>query len=198
MLLTSSFAALLCIGIMNGVGHASNMKFLGEDVSPLLSFLTLPFFELTIRRKHEIFLVMRIIVFAAIVMAAGYMTIIISLLLQIVSVGTLYGWITLNGGEDFVFEGETGRFFYKGVIFICIAIIFLAFQNRRRCKVIAGILLLTLFFVGSRDLFLALALCCSSLRIDRTDVCREENQHFLHCHPGSGNCSSAAVFLRRR
>jgi hypothetical protein len=158
MLLTSSFAALLCIGIMNGVGHASNMKFLGEDVSPLLSFLTLPFFELTIRRKHEIFLVMRIIVFAAIVMAAGYMTIIISLLLQIVSVGTLYGWITLNGGEDFVFEGETGRFFYKGVIFICIAIIFLAFQNRRRCKVIAGILLLTLFFVGSRGLFLALAL----------------------------------------
>jgi len=134
------------------------MKFLGEDVSPLLSFLTLLFFEFTIRSKLEINLVIRIIVFAAIVMAVGYAAIIILLMLRIVPFLALYGWINVVGSNEFVFEGVNGRVFYKGALFIAIAIIFLVFKNNRWSKVVASFLFLSLFVVGTRGFFLALAL----------------------------------------
>jgi len=157
-LFTASFLTLLCFGVINGLCYAANMKFLGEDVSPLLSFLTLLFFEFTIRSKLEINLVIRIIVFAAIVMAVGYAVIIILLLLRIVPFVALYGWINEVGSNEFVFEGVSGRVFYKGALFIPIAIIFLVFRKGRWSRAIASLLFLSLFVVGSRGLFLALAL----------------------------------------
>jgi hypothetical protein len=158
-LLVSSFAALLSLGIVNGLEHAADLQLLGLDVSPLLSFLTLPFFELTIRTKRQVMLIVHIIVFAAIVIAAVSTAIMASIWFRIVSFGALYGWLRSTGGEDFVFEGVTGRVFYKGVIFIGIALFFLLFQNGRWSKAVAALLLLALFFIGSRGLFVSLAAC---------------------------------------
>ena len=102
ILLTASFAALLCLGGMNGVAHGANMEFLGEDVSPLLSFLALPFFELTMRTRQDILLVIRIVVIAAIVMACCYAVIVVSLWLSlwlgVASLGTLYEWLAMSAG----------------------------------------------------------------------------------------------------
>jgi hypothetical protein len=165
-LLIGSFAALLCLGGMNGVAQGANMQFLGEDVSPLLSFLALPFFELTMRTRQDILLVIRVVVIAAIGMACCYAVIVVSLWLSlwlgVASLGTLYGWLAVSAATDFGISGdgtgEAGRFAYSGALFLGIAIIFLAFKKTRWSK--AGVLFLffSLILVASRGLFLTLAL----------------------------------------
>lgn len=169
VLFTISFAALLCFSMINGLGHSADMQLLGEDVSPLLSFLTLPFFELTIRSKLEIILVIRIIVFAAIVMACCYAAIVVSLWLsfwlQVDSLGVLYKLVKgAAGGDIFISGGLTaqtglpGHFIYSGALFIGIAIIYLVFKNGRWSRAVAFFLFLSMFLVASRGLFLSLAL----------------------------------------
>jgi hypothetical protein len=159
ILLLVSFGSLLCIGIVNGVVHGADMQYLSTDISPLISFLVLPFFELTIRNERDIRTAVSIIVVAALVMAACYAAIIFSVFSQRVSFETLYDWVGRVGGDDFIFEGETGQVFYKGTLFICIAFIFLVFRKGRWARTAAFILFMSLFVVGLRGFFLSLALC---------------------------------------
>jgi hypothetical protein len=166
LLLTTSFAVLLFVAGTNGAAHAANLEFLGADMSPLLSFLVLPFFELTMRTRNDISLVIRVVLVAARVMACCYVVIVaslwLSLWLGITSLGTLYGWLAESGANDFGVSGdgtgEIGRFAYSGAIFIGIAIIFVLFKKGRSAKVGAFFLFLTLCLVASRGLFLTLAL----------------------------------------
>lgn len=157
LLLTASFAALLCVGIVNGWCQGADMQLLGSDISPLLSFLTLPFFELTIRTRREVNAVIRTIVVAAMVMVAGYIAFATALSLGLVPLRVLKEWIVVTGGEDFVFE-TNGGVFYKGAIFIGIAFFFCAFTKRWWGKALAGIFFLGLFMIASRGLFSAFAL----------------------------------------
>ena len=82
-ILTCAFAALLFLAGMTGVAHSANLKFLGEDVSPLLSFFAFPFFELTVRTREDIHFVIRTILVAAVVMACCYAVIVVSLWLSL-------------------------------------------------------------------------------------------------------------------
>ncbi|MGC2639992.1 MAG: hypothetical protein WA294_22635 [Acidobacteriaceae bacterium] len=159
VLLLVSFAVLLCFGICNGLGHAADLQNLGQDVSPLAAFLLIPFFELTIRTEGDIRTAMRIIVAAASIMAAGYAVIVFSLVMHLVSFVSFYAWIGRVGGDDFIFEGDATFLFYKGSIFIAIAFIFLIFRKGRWAKTGAFVLFLSLFAIGTRGFFLALALC---------------------------------------
>jgi hypothetical protein len=127
VLLTSSFTALLLLGIVLGLLSDASLHSLGGDVSPLLAFFCLPFFEFTIRRKSQILKIFRIFVFAASIMGVGYAVLIGLLSSGLVSFTALYNSVSVLG-DDFVFEGESGRLidgaiFYKGAIFIGIALI---------------------------------------------------------------------------
>jgi len=159
LLLLASFGALLSFGIANGLTHSADMQYLGSDVSPLISFLVLPFYELTIRTERDVWTAIQIIVVAALIMTACYATIAICFLSQIVSFLTLYQWLVRVGGDDFIFEGEASRLFYKGTLFIVIAFLFLLFRKGRWARVAAFILFMSLFAVGLRGFFLALAIC---------------------------------------
>jgi hypothetical protein len=159
LMLLASFGALLCFGIANGLTHSADMQYLGQDVSPLISFLVLPFYELTIRTERDVRAAIRIIVIAALIMTACYATIGFCLLSQRVSFQTLYEWLVRVGGDDFIFEGEASRLFYKGTLFIGIAFLFLLFRKGRWARAAAFILFMSLFAVGLRGFFLALAIC---------------------------------------
>ncbi len=159
ILLLISFAFLLTFGIINGLEHSAEMQYLGQDLSPLISFLVLPFYELTIRNERDVRKAFSIVVAAALTMAAGYAAILLSLFSGRISFETLYGWVSRVGGEDFIFEGDSGQVFYKGCLFIGIALFFLVFQKGRWAKAGAFVLFLSLFMVGARGFVLALALC---------------------------------------
>jgi hypothetical protein len=90
-------------------------------------------------------------------MEAGYTAFLSAIWLGLIPFDVLKEWIKVTGGEDFVFEA-TGSFFYKGAIFICIALFFCLFMKRWRGKALAVILFLGLLMIGSRGLFSAFAL----------------------------------------
>lgn len=159
VLLLASFGALVSFGVVNGVVHAVDMKYLGQDVSPLISFLVLPFYELAIRTERDIRVAIRVLVSAALFMATCYAAIFVGLFSGRVSFEALYGWLTRAGGEDFIFEGDSGRLFYKGSLFIGIALILVVFQKGRWAKIAASVLFLNLFAIGVRGFFLSLAVC---------------------------------------
>jgi O-antigen ligase len=156
-LLTASFLALLGIAAVSGLGHDARMERIGNDVSPLLSFLVLPFFELTIRSKRILLRVIKIMILGAILLVAGYAAIFVSLAFKLVSFASLYQWINTAGPDDFIFEGSNGSVFYKGAIYIAIGIFFLMFQKRLLSKVIAIGLSVSFVMVGSRGFFIAIA-----------------------------------------
>jgi hypothetical protein len=157
MFLSVSFLALLGVATVNGLVHDATMSFIGGDLSPLLSFLVLPFFELTIRNRRVLSIVTRIMVLGATLLVAGYAAIFVSLAFRLVSFASLYEWVNAAGSEDFIFEGTNGNVFYKGAIYIVIAIFFLLFQKRLLSKMIAIVLSLSLVMVGSRGFFVAIA-----------------------------------------
>jgi len=157
VLLSVSFLALLGIATVNGFLHDANSSFLGADVSPLVSFLVLPFFELTIRSRRVLKNVVRIMIVGAMLLLVGYAAVFVSLAFRLVSFASLYQWVNAVGSEDFMFEGTNGSIFYKGAIYIVIAVYFLLFQKRLLSKVIALFLSLSLVMVGSRGFFLAFA-----------------------------------------
>lgn len=157
--LLASFGVLLCFGIVNGAMHAANLDLIGEDVSPLLSVFILPFFELTIRSAQDLETCVRIILAGALAMAAAYLAVGVCVLANIISFSSLWTFVTENGSDDFIFESDTSRLFYKGSLFICIALILLLFRKGLAARAAACALFLSLFLLGTRGFFVALAIC---------------------------------------
>lgn len=157
--LLASFGVLFCFGIFNGAAHGANMYFMGEDVSPLLSVLILPFFDLTIRNEQELKNCVRILLAGSLAMAGAYCLLAVCLFARVISLSTLLTFLRQNGGDDFIFEGDATRVFYKGSLFIGIALIFFLFRKGLASKIAACALFFSLFLLGTRGFFLALAVC---------------------------------------
>lgn len=160
-ILAASFLFLLCFATVNGLIHGAHMSLIEDDLSPLLSLLILPFFDLTIRTRHALSIAIKIMICGAMVIALGYLAILVSLLFRLVSFATLYQWISSVGSHDFIFKGTNGRVFYKGAIYIVIALLFLIFQKAKFSKIISIPLVFLLLMIGSRGFFLALV--CTGL-----------------------------------
>lgn len=158
ILLTISYAAILVLCVITGAAHSAKPQLISDDLSPLLSFFILPFFELTICSERSITLSIRLIVCSGLLIVAGYIALMSSLWLRALSFNTLYTLISEKGSDDFVFEPNSSHIFYKGSLFIGIALIFMMFKKGRKHRLISVTLLLGLVMVASRGLFLSLAL----------------------------------------
>jgi hypothetical protein len=146
------------------VGLLRNAPFdrMGKDVSPILSFLLLPFFELTIRNQRHVAIAVRIIMVASAVITFVYVLIIGCLLTGRVTYADLALWLgnlgPTSGMGDFMFDPSTERVFYKGAIYLAIALIFFLFQRKRWAKIASLLMIVNLIAIGSRGFFLALFL----------------------------------------
>jgi hypothetical protein len=149
-----SMILAISIGLLNG----AELDRIGEDISPLLSFLLLPFFELTIRTPKNIAMVIRAIMVASAVITCAYLCITVGLWTGHLTYAALMVWLEPLGNGDFMFDASTGRVFYKGAIYLCIALIFFLFQRGRWAKVAALLMVLNLIAIGTRGFFLALSL----------------------------------------
>lgn len=160
-LLTISYIALMLLGLVIGLCHGADSKNLAQDVSSLSSFLILPFFEITIRSKRDIEMVIGIVVAGALVLAAGYAVLLGCIATNVFPLAAVQSWIGAVGGEDFIFEGQHGALFYKGSLYLGIALLLIIFKKGFWARATALILLLSLFATGVRGFFLALAVCAA-------------------------------------
>jgi hypothetical protein len=158
LLLVACYLASMAASSFIGLVHDAPLDRLGKDISPLLSFLLLPFFELTIRNEKQVTRVANCILLAAIAITSGYIYIVLSLWTGRQNYAALAEWLEPLGNGDFMFDEATQRVFYKGAIYLGVALLFLLFRRRRWAKIGAVLMILNLIAIGTRGFFLALFL----------------------------------------
>jgi hypothetical protein len=156
VVLTVSLAALIALGCVNGLLHDADLKFIGEDVSPLLYFFILPFFEMTICTLQDLDLAIRMVLVGSLAMCAGFAVILAGLVTGRINAMALFGFLTLYGKGDFMYDGTGMRVFYKGFLYLGVAVIFFAFRRGLASKIGAAIALIMLFLTVTRGFVLAL------------------------------------------
>jgi len=158
MLLAAAYLISIAVASAVGLLRGAPLDRLGKDISPLLSFLLLPFFELTIRTGRQVTRVVQCILLAAAAITGAYIYIVLSLWTGRQSYAALFEWLYPLGNGDFLFDESTQRVFYKGAVYLGIALSFLLFRRKRWARIAAVLMILNLIAIGTRGFFLALFL----------------------------------------
>ena len=162
LLLVVSYFGSIAFSIVWGLSRDAPLDKIGIDISPALSFLLLPFFEITVRNEKQVMRVIHIIMVASGVITCMYIAIVLSLWTGYVTYANLASWLgslgPSTGMGDFLFDESTKRVFYKGAIYLAIALIFFLFRRGRWAKIAALFMILNLIAIGARGFFLALFL----------------------------------------
>lgn len=153
--LTFIFAFTLVVGLVIGFVNQAPVSKMWEDVKPLMYFMMLPFFALTIQTKEDVEKCASIIRWSAVAMAAIFFTILLVIHFHFVPFLTFYN-STINT-EELFFRGEY-TFFYKGFLFLSIGVLFFAFSKDRYKNVFITILVIALLLSFTRGFLLALTL----------------------------------------
>jgi hypothetical protein len=122
------FFATTSLGLVVGLVNGAETRFWWEDVKPLLYFLALPFFSLAIRTEADIVWTGRIIKFASIVLAVAFIALILLIYLNLLPFEKVYA-ANLHW-EEFFFRGRL-TLFYKGLLYLCIGILFFFFVGMK-------------------------------------------------------------------
>jgi len=158
LLLESAYLLSIVVASLIGILRSATTEHLIVDINPLLSFLLLPFFELTIQSYRQVVNVARVMMIAPLAIVAAYLGIMLSLWTGRVHYADLADWLGTLGNGDFMFDESMGRVFYKGAIYLGIALFFFLFHRRSAAKIGAMFMILNLAVIGTRGFFLALFL----------------------------------------
>jgi hypothetical protein len=124
------FLWLLIFSAVNGFLHQANFELILENFLMNSFFIIFPFFEIMIKDKDDVNVVMKLYKISAIILATFYFTILIIIYFELIEFNVLYDFL-LN--PEFGFRSETA-FFYKGFLFMCCGLFFLNsdsnFSNR--------------------------------------------------------------------
>jgi hypothetical protein len=126
-----TFLAMLCVGLAIGVLSGADSKFWAEDIKPLSYVLILPFFYFTLEDNGLEKTIAQLIMNGALLLSAVFFVILLIIHLQIVPFLSFYDLVIGTG--EFFFRAET-TFFYKGFIYLCIALIFAFFLKQHRYR----------------------------------------------------------------
>lgn len=111
------FTVMLFVGVIVGLMHGADKKFMWEDVKPLLYFYLLPFFSFAITDWKDVERVGKIILTSACILAVAYLALLVVLHSGNINFLDIYEF--LSPTEEFFFRGEVALF-YKGFLFLCI------------------------------------------------------------------------------
>ena len=142
---------LFCSSVIGGINGAS-VKFILNDIKPLLSIYFLIFLGFAIRTEDDVRLIVSLIKFSAVVLSMSYLATMILLEFNIVSFPRFYSLVADT--EEFFFRGESA-FFYKGFLYICVGLVFFATSEKIN-KTIILVLLLSVVLTFTRGFLVAL------------------------------------------
>lgn len=151
-----AFGIVIALGIGMGLTNQSPSKPLWEDVKPLLYFLVLPFFALTIN-KNEIIVFSKIIKVSSLIIALSFFILLLLIHTGIIPFLAFYRF-TLKS-EELFYRGEL-TFFYKGFLFLGIGIIFFFFNSENK-KLPIALLLAAIALSITRGLLFSLCITFS-------------------------------------
>lgn len=150
-LFLASLGVATLIGILSGAPLAN----LIEDVKPLLYILILPFFYFALSDLPDVSVIRMLIIAGAVIMSMAFLLILSAIHSGLVPFLEFYDRVI--GTKEFFFRGET-TFFYKGFIYLCLAIVFAYFSDIRFRTIIIALLGFVIVLTFTRGFLLALAM----------------------------------------
>ena len=151
MLLLLAFLGLSTISGLAGLLSGARPADVAEDLKPLLFFLSLLFFHVTIIDFRQVQRVGNVVRAASLLLALAYLVVLILIYLGVIPFALVYE--VLSRGEEFFFRGETGLF-YKGFLYLGIGFCFFL-AGRGWSKLIGAFLLVMLGLTFTRGMLLA-------------------------------------------
>jgi hypothetical protein len=156
VLILSALAVLVSLGAVIGLARQTPLGLIGEDVSPLLYCFMLFFFEMAIRTRAHVRLVVHIVELAAMLMSVAYITVITLMALGVVSFMQVYTFF-LTSDQEFLFRDFSGLFFYRGSLYIGVGFIYFAFEKRWWAKLCLVACTAGILATGTRGFVVGLA-----------------------------------------
>lgn len=151
LLLLLGFFALTATSTLAGLlNHASPAE-IADDIKPLLFFLSLLFFQVTITDTRQIRRVAMVVQVASLLLAAAYLAGVTLVFLRVIPFSLVYE--VLRHSDEFFFRGERGVF-YKGFLYLGIGFCFFL-AGRGWSKLLSAFLLLMIVLTFTRGLLLA-------------------------------------------
>jgi hypothetical protein len=147
---------LLCLGLalVIGISSGAERTFWFEDIKPLLYILILPFFYFVLEDHTHESLISKMIIGGAAVLAFMFFVILIAIHTRAVAFLSFYN-LVINT-QEFFFRAET-TFFYKGFIYLCIALLFVYFTRQHQRVPLLIILSVAIVLTFTRGFIFALA-----------------------------------------
>lgn len=157
LVLLLSFTVLLCFGATIGLLQGTTLSLIGKDVSPLLYCFILCFVEMTMRTEESLFLVIRIIKSAAIILSVASVATVTMVYMGVISIRALLQFLSSDyARSNFFIRGYSGLFFYTGSLYIAVGLIFFAFNRNWQAKLAFCVAILGLLVTASRGYALSL------------------------------------------
>jgi hypothetical protein len=128
ILMMAAYVAVYIFPYIVGELRGHSPENIGLDVRQSLYWLSAPFFAIALRSTENVLKTAALIRVSGVVLAACYIVVAAALAIGLVDYLPFY--ITLNATGEFAFRGG-GFFFYKGFLFLGIAIIFFLSQSKR-------------------------------------------------------------------
>jgi hypothetical protein len=151
LLLVLGFLALTITSSVVGLVNHAPLSEVADDVKPLLFFLSILFFEISITDLTQVNRVARLVKLASLVLAAAYLAGVSLVVLGAIPFSLIYE--VLSHSDEFFFRGETGVF-YKGFLYLGIGFCFFVVA-RGWSRLLSVFLLAMIVLTFTRGLLLA-------------------------------------------
>jgi hypothetical protein len=154
VLLILGFLALTATSATVGLLNRAPPDQIADDVKPLLFFLGLLFFHITIRDQRQVTTIARLIKAGSLILAVSYLGLLALVLLQVIPFSAIYA--LLSQISEFRFRGEVG-IFYKGFLYLGIGLCFFFPERGVSAKAASLLLIVAIGATLTRGLLLSAA-----------------------------------------
>lgn len=151
-LLVLGFFISLIPGLLVDAARGTPADIIGQEILPLLFWLSAPFFALALQDVRTVEKGANIIVYGGLFVAIVTSILFLGLLVGFVNFRSLYLWADQTG--EIFFRGSL-NFFYKGHFFVGIALVFCVILTPRWWKTMSLVLALSVVLSLTRGLFMA-------------------------------------------
>jgi hypothetical protein len=154
-LLMTGFLAIQAVGVVIGLTRGNPPADVWSDLQPLLYWLALPFMAIAAEDRRNARATRDLIIGAGTVMAAGYLTVLLLLILGRIDFAWLHD--LLGATDEFMFRGDKG-FFYKGFVYLGVSIVFLVAVPGRVPRLLIGLTAVALVLTLTRSFVISTAI----------------------------------------
>ena len=152
------FISMITFSTLIGAIAGSTLSAILFNLKPLLYALMIIPFSLFINNIETIVYIEKLIKFSSLLMGISLLMLLFLLYIGYFEFNTIYVFLSADGTDFMMNDGEIVRLFYKGFLYLNIAFIFYIYSNNRYKFLILFLLFLSILLTFTRGFLLAMVL----------------------------------------